>query len=106
MKKAEEKELFRKAIEAFGADEQIGVAQEECAELIIALSKHHRVSKFQAYDKRKVQRCVNNILEEITDVQIMLDQIMIIYGFTAKDVAEIREAKLERLETSLLRNRE
>ena len=99
MKASEEKAIYRKAIETFGADEQLNIAKEECAELIKALSKHHRVHTFESYDKRKVQRAVNNVLEELVDVEIMLDQIKMIYGFTDKRISEIKEFKLERLES-------
>ena len=101
MKASEEKAIYRKAIETFGVDEQLNIAKEECAELIKALSKHHRVSKFESYDKRKVQRAVNHVLEELVDVEIMLEQIQMIYGFSGKRISESKEFKLQRLENNL-----
>lgn len=96
-----EKAVFEHAISHYGKDEQIRIAQEECAELISALSKYHRVETFQAYDKRKVQRTINHIAEEMADVQIMLDQLQLMFGFTKKQLDEIREMKIERLNSNL-----
>jgi len=99
--KANEKTVFYKAIKEYGIQEQTLVACEECAELIKALSKYQRVCESQAYDKRKIQRCLNNITEELADVSIMLDQIKLMHGITEKAVSEVRAAKVERLESHL-----
>lgn len=96
-----EKEVFKRAIERYGINDQTQVACEECSELIKALIKYHRVTKYQDYDKRKVQRCLNNIIEEIADVGIMLDQIKLMYGIAEKDVNAIREEKVARLNNAL-----
>lgn len=99
--KSNEKTVFMNAIKRYGIPDQIQVACEECAELIQALSKYQRVSKHQAHDKRKIQRCLNNITEELADVSIMLDQIKLMHGITEKAVSEVRAAKVERLESHL-----
>ena len=96
-----EKIIFEKAIERYGVDDQSQVACEECAELIKALSKYHRVTKYQDYDKRKIQRCMNNIIEEIADVGIMLDQLKIMFDITEKAVNAVREEKVARLSKAL-----
>ena len=96
-----EKAVFDHALSHYGKDEQMRIAQEECAELISALSKYHRVETFQAYDKRKLQRAINHVAEEIADVQIMLDQLQLMFGFTKKQLDEIRASKIERLDGNL-----
>ena len=96
-----EKIIFEKAIERYGVDDQSQVACEECAELIKALSKYHRVTKYQDYDKRKIHRCMNNIIEEIADVGIMLDQLKIMFDITEKAVNAVREEKVARLSKAL-----
>ena len=101
MMKASEKTVFKKAIDQYGIPDQVQVACEECAELIKALSKYQRVTKHQPQDKRKIQRCLNNIIEEVADVSIMLDQIKLMYGITEKTVTDVRDAKVERLEGTL-----
>lgn len=99
--KSNEKAVFYKAIKEYGIQEQTLVACEECAELIKALSKYQRVCEYQAYDKRKIQRCLNNITEELADVSIMLDQIKLMHGITEKAVSDVRDSKVKRLEDTL-----
>lgn len=98
MNKAE-REVFATAICINGSDEQRRVAQEECAELIQALSKYHRairVAKTKR-DHRYMERALKNIKEEMVDVQIMIDQLQMIFEFTKKEMDEIRAQKVERL---------
>lgn len=83
----EEDAIFIKAIAKYGAEEQEGVAQEECAELIQAISKKHRGKQ-------------HNIVEEIADVEIMLEQLKIING-CENEVKEIRKQKISRLSKNL-----
>nr|DAP69792.1 MAG TPA: nucleoside triphosphate pyrophosphohydrolase [Caudoviricetes sp.] len=85
-----EETTFLKAIARYGAEEQEGVAQEECAELIQAISKKHRGKP-------------NNIAEEIADVEIMLEQLKIING-CENEVKEIRKQKISRLQKNLSLN--
>lgn len=75
--------ILENAIERYGAKAQEGVAQEECAELIQAISKKHRGKP-------------HNIAEEIADVEIMLEQLKIINSCW-KEVKEIKESKIQRL---------
>ena len=83
----EEYFIFENAIERYGAEAQEGIAQEECAELIQAISKKHRGKP-------------HNIAEEIADVEIMLEQLKIING-CENEVKEIREQKISRLQKNL-----
>ena len=99
--KAEEKKVFLQAISEYGIQDQTQIACEECSELIKALSKYHRVTKYQSYDKRKVLRCRNNIIEEMADVGIMLDQLKLMYGITEKAVSDMRSTKVDRLRSVL-----
>ena len=78
-----EKEILITAIRTFGEEAQEGVAIEECAELIQAISHKHRGREY-------------NIPEEIADVEIMLEQLKIINN-CHKEVAEIHKQKIDRL---------
>lgn len=78
-----ENEILITAINTFGETAQEGVAIEECAELIQAISHKHRGRK-------------ENIAEEIADVEIMLEQLKIINNCHDK-VAEIHKQKIDRL---------
>ena len=83
----EEYFIFENAIERYGAEAQEGIAQEECAELIQAISKKHRGKP-------------HNISEEIADVEIMLEQLKIIND-CENEVEEIRKQKISRLSKNL-----
>ena len=78
-----EPQILIAAINTFGEKAQEGVAIEECSELIQAISHKHRGRE-------------HNIPEEIADVEIMLEQLKIINN-CAKEVAEIRKQKIQRL---------
>lgn len=84
---AVEEDIFTKAITKYGAEAQEGVAQEECAELIQAISKKHRGKS-------------HNIDEEIADVEIMIAQLKIINNCW-KEVDEIKQKKIQRLRFQL-----
>lgn len=79
--------VYIEAIKKYGEQAQEGVAQEECAELIQAISKKHRGMK-------------HNIAEEIADVEIMLEQLKIINDCFC-DVESIKQEKVSRLEKRL-----
>jgi hypothetical protein len=72
-----EREILGLAIERYGAEAQTDMAIEEMSELTKALLKYRRS---QHGDKTCGNNLVGNIVEEIEDVQIMLDQMMLIYG--------------------------
>lgn len=72
-----EKKVFADAIKTYGENAQTDMAIEEMSELTKALLKYRRS---QHGDKTCGNNLVGNIVEEIEDVQIMLDQMKIIYG--------------------------
>ena len=80
------KNIYEKAINFYGKIAQIIVSIEEFGELIQALTKHLR-----GFDNAE------NIAEEIADVEIMLEQLKIIYN-NESIVGEYKAAKLQRLE--------
>ena len=84
-------EILQKAIATYGEQSQVDVAIEEISELTKASLKYRR-NKDMSADRR-----LNNILEEIADVQIMLEQLRMIYGSTEKQ----EEFKLKRLNDRL-----
>ena len=81
--------LLTRAIRTYGEPAQIDMAIEEMAELTKALCKIKR-----AQDGCEVTAAIGNAVEELADVQIMLDQLRIIFG---RSTAEIEEDKLRRL---------
>ena len=87
--------IMQQAIKTYGVQAQCDVAIEEMAELTKAIMKIRRV----ADDYEKTQAALENLLEEIADVDIMIDQLKIMWG--PKQVEEYRRKKLERLERRL-----
>ena len=61
-------DILEMAIEKYG-EKQLDQAQEELAELIVAISKHKRNAN---------KLTIANIIEEIADVRIMLKQVMML----------------------------
>ena len=80
-----ETEIYRKALETYGAESQTLMVMEEMAELQKALCKHAR---------GKSNRL--EIAEEIADVQITVAQMIMLYD-CAGEVEEYKRFKLERL---------
>lgn len=81
----EEKEILHKAINTFGANQQIIKAMEELGELNTALARY--------FNKDKID--LNNIYEEIADVEIMCSQLrLIFYNYV---IDHCKEMKLNRL---------
>ena len=83
-----EQEILSAAIAAYGATCQVDQLCEECAELIVAVN-HMRRGRITPAD----------LIEELADVEIMLDQMKLI--FPEGEWAAHREAKLERLKNRL-----
>lgn len=79
-------EILRKAIDTYGKDSQAKMMIEEMSELTKELCKCFRGEKDTGH-----------VLEEMADVQIMLDQMRMIFG----DTSEQEKVKLERLERRL-----
>lgn len=90
-----ELKILSLVIDKFGIDYQLAIVQEECAELIQAISKLKR-SGNSDHPGRTAKAAMNNLYEEVADVQIMLDQIRIMYPSKAYDT--IRAQKIARLE--------
>lgn len=79
-------DILKKAVDEYGKEAQLRMVIEECSELIKAVCKHLRNGGHE-----------DDICEEAADVQIMIDQIRLMFGSTK----EIESAKLERLAKKL-----
>ena len=73
---------------------QMGVAQEECAELIQAISKVRR--------KGETEDTLDHLAEEIADVRIVCCQLSGIFGVTDK----VNQYELDKLDRQLKRIKE
>lgn len=84
----QDKDILIEAISKFGEEKQIDMAIEECSELINALEKFRR-GRVERFD----------VITEIADVQIMCEQMAIIFGEGGVFIEKQR--KLERLKERL-----
>jgi len=84
-----QKELYEDAVKEWGVELQLLMLQEECGELISAVSQYWR----------KRPDSFTKLAEEIADVEIMLGQIKqaLFYGTDKDRVAEFKRKKLKRL---------
>ena len=86
-------EILKQAIATYGKDAQVKMAIEEMSELTQALCKDFR-GKGNA----------GNIAEEIADVEIVLQQLKIVFS-NRNDVNRFYELKIKRLKNNLRRSK-
>lgn len=80
--------IYKEALRQFGKDSQLFMLFEELAELQDVVCKMHR-SRIIEHDA---------LCEELADVQIMLEQLKLMYGIDEGVVNQFYHHKLERLE--------
>lgn len=86
--------FLKSAIEFFGESKQESVCIEEMAELT------QQICKFLIDHPNKSRE---KLVEEYTDVLIMLNQMRIIFGITDEEVEKVRTFKLTRLQKYISR---
>lgn len=79
-------EIYKDALETFGKPHQIMMLLEEMSEL------QQAVCKYQRYGDN-----IQNVYEEIVDVEIMLEQMKMIFEADNSLLNRIKEDKLNRL---------
>ena len=89
-----DRKILQNAIDTYGTKAQMMQCIEEMAELIQAINKY-----FRANTDEEMAKAYVSVIEEISDVQIMLEQMRIVFGDKAVD--EQITAKLGRLEKRL-----
>lgn len=92
MTQAREGAILERALEKYGANAQRRQMIEEMAELTQALCKLTRLAESPNWGEAH-EWAKSHVLEEIADVQIMLNQMQLLYG----DCTEWEIKKLERL---------
>lgn len=85
-------DILEKAIEKYG-EKQLDQAQEELAELIVAISK---------YKRNENKFTISNVIEEIADVNIMIKQVMMLLDIKEFEVKSEEIYKLNRLKKRML----
>ena len=84
----QEKDLYERNIQYHGIEQETTIAMEECSELIKAISKCKRYGCINKYRE--------NLIEEMTDVLIMIDELKMIYQISDIDISDIRQYKMDR----------
>lgn len=84
--------VCKRAVDAYGKEHQLIICMEEMAELTKELTKNLR-------GRRNLQ----DISEEVADVEIMLEQVKVIFDLK-EEVSEAKEAKLLRLQKRIIRD--
>ena len=82
-------QVCRKAVETFGWEKQSLIAIEEMSELQKEIIKKHRG-----------QQNEQHLAEEIADVQVMLEQLVIMFGISEEVERELK-FKMDRLERKI-----
>lgn len=93
-------EIFRKAVAVYGAEPQVDQALEELSELIKALLKYRRAENGLAATVTsldKLEELRKDIVEEIGDVEVMLQQLRLIYHIEESEVDSSKNFKTARL---------
>ena len=85
------KTVYKRAVDVWGIDSQMGMMTEEAAELIQALSKFNR-SRNKSEEEKK--EAFDHVCEEIADVENMINQMR--YIFDNKVIDMYKEQKLKR----------
>jgi len=82
-------EMYKESIRLWGKDAQLLMVIEEAAELIQAILHYWRRAKD------------SNVLEEAVDMEIMLEQLKIIFDFSKGGWNGMKEYKLKKLRERL-----
>lgn len=80
--------MDRRVVDSCSLIAQIDIVQEECAELIVALSKYKRamgVGYKQNKDRKQVR---HNVLKEIAHVTNAMNSLMYKEGYTMDDLVD------------------
>lgn len=91
---------YADAIELWGEQAQIDMMIEEMAELTHALCKLKR-AKYADVPRQRVLELAGHVLEELADVQIMINQMTVLFGTEPFNV--VYRQKVKRMEDMIRR---
>ena len=87
------KEKINAIISVYGNEHQLNKAIEEMAELTKELIKYQ--NRHQEYQTK--EKIMKNIKQELADVEVMIEQIKIIFNFTQNEIDEIKQRKVRKV---------
>ena len=82
-------ELYMKALEKWGQESQIRMFFEEVGELIVEICHAGRKNKIAF---------ARDLIDELADVEIMLEQMSVVFNISREDIHDRKRKKLMRLE--------
>ena len=82
--------IYEQALKAWGLDAQLGMVQEECAELIKVINK-----------RKRGKTSLEELIEECVDVELMINQMKEAFSDERNTWDRIKIEKLERLHNLL-----
>ena len=88
--------IIEAAIAKLGEENQMRQTQEELAELIVAINKYERAIKDKEHPLW-INYARKSVIEEMTDVLIMLDAVKEILDIKDEDIKSVRDFKMKRL---------
>ena len=88
---------MRKALAVWGEAAQVGMAVEECAELIVALQKY--------INRTPEPDTINNVLDEMADVEMMLAQMRLTLGISDEMLSKRVNQKFSKLDAYLKKDK-
>ena len=91
----ERREIYREALEQWGADSQFNAAIEEMAELISVIQHFRRKKTWGHLSTRE------EVIDEIADVEIIMEQLKCMFNVNSLYLFNIKERKLERVKLLL-----
>jgi NTP pyrophosphatase (non-canonical NTP hydrolase) len=86
-------EIFEKAIEVWGIRSQLEMAQEESTELALAIRKFIRQQNDEKFD---------DMIGEIADVEIMIEQLKLMFPGIQEKVDPMKAFKINRLKERII----
>lgn len=93
-------DLYMRARDFFGDEHQLKKCAEECCELATAIMR-----LVNGCDGHSETECIDNVMEEVVDVDIMINQLWGIFSLvrtsSGQTLKEIAEYKLQRLKTRI-----
>jgi NTP pyrophosphatase (non-canonical NTP hydrolase) len=81
-------------INHYGVNNQLRKFNEECYELIEAIIDYKYVEVYKGSPAEKYQK--GHLIEELSDVTVMLKQFQAYYGITDEEIEEVMRFKIER----------
>ena len=97
--------IIEAAIAKQGEEHQMRQTQEELAELIVAINKYERAIKENIHPLY-INAARKNIIEEVTDVLIMIDAVKKILDIKDEELESVRAFKINRLLNRLKEGRD